>query len=391
MIKKVSREKEEKSMSSMIKTCVIFLIIVFAIFMTARYITDEDFRSSFDTYILKKEVNESSLGIIEINSDANPYVFAYDKYISVLSKNSLTKYLSDGTVAGKFDVSISVPLVDSNGKYLVLAETDGQRIYLISNSNIIWQNTLAGNISRVSVNKNGYVSVIITDTTYKSVIIVFNPDGTELFKKYLSNNYAICTDISDNNKYLAIGEVEYSGTIVKSYVNIISIELAQSEPENSILYTYESESGEIIMQLDYKNKNEAICMFNSYVQKVTHENDERMHEVTENNLFIDVNLDDSIAVLSKQSSGLFSYEYDLNFKNVENNIEKLYILEHDVPKSLVAKNNIIGLNFGNEAQIVNSSGWLMKKYTSNKQIQSIVLADNIAGIVYKDKIEIIGL
>ena len=48
----------------------------------------------------------------------------------------------------------------------------------------------------------------------------------------------------NNNKYLAIGEVDYSGTIIKSYVKIISVELAKTDPDNSIIYTYESNNGE---------------------------------------------------------------------------------------------------------------------------------------------------
>lgn len=387
----MKNKKVEKSKASVIKTCIIFLLIITAIFVSARYVTDEEFRDSFDTHILKKQLTESSLGTIEINTDTNPYIFAHDKYINILSKNILTEYTSDGSICGKLDVNISVPLIDSNEKYLVLAEKNGQKIYLISDSNIIWQNKLEGNISKVSVNKNGYVSIILTNTTYKSVIVVLNPEGSELFRTYLSNDYAICTDISPNNKYLAIGEVDYSGTIIKSYVKIISMELAQIKPEDSILHTYTSQNGEIITNIDYEDKDIAVCMFSSYVQKVSHENDEKLYDIKTEDLFIDVNLKNSIAVINKQSSGLFSYEYQMIIKSIENKTENLYILDKDVPKTMIVSKSLIGLNFGNEVQIVNSNGWLVKKYTSSKEIKNIILGNSIAGIVYKNKIEIIEL
>jgi len=38
-----------------------------------------------------------------------------------------------------------------------------------------------------------------------------------------------------------------------------------------------------------------------------------------------------------------------------------------------------------------SAGWLKKKYSSNQEIKNIVLGNNLAGIVYKNKIEIIDL
>lgn len=383
--------KEKREKKSPVKICIIFLVMIFVIFTIARYITEEEFRNIIDTHILKKELTESSLGTIEINSDTNPYIFACDKYINVLSKNTLVQYVENGTISGKMDVNISKPLIDVNEKYVVLAEEKGERIYLISDSQIIWQNTLEGSIAKVSVNKNGYVSVVLTNTTYKSVVVVFNPQGGELFRRYISNNYAICTDISNNNEYLSIGEVDLSGTIIKSYVKIISVSLAQTDPENSILQTYESNAGEIITNVEYNQANEAICMFNTYIQKVTHEKSEKIYDMKEEDLFIDINLKDNIAIIDKQSSGLFSYEYELIIKSTQNKTDNLYILNSDVPKTMMINGKLIGLNFGNEVQIVNENGWLIKKYTSNKEIKNIVLGNSIAGVVYKNKIEIISL
>ena len=48
------------------------------------------------------------------------------------------------------------------------------------------------------------------------------------------------------------------------------------------------------------------------------------------------------------------------------------------------------MNFGTQVKIINSSGWLVKEYKSSKQIKDLVLGTSIAGIVYKDKIEIIN-
>lgn len=386
----MKEEKIAKSKNAVTKIGVLVFIAVMVIILIARYVADEDFRYDIDTKILKKEVSESTLNTIEINSDTNPSIFAYDKYITVLSKNKLKEYTSDGETEAELDVNISVPLVATNEKYMVLAEQDGQRIYLISGSNIIWQNTLEGSISRVNVNKNGYVSVVIKNTIYKSVVICYDLTGNELFRSYLFSDYAVCTSISTNNKYLAIGEVSYTGTIIKSYVKVYSVELAQTDPDNSIIYTYESENGEIITGINYQDKDTAICMFNSYVQKVSTDSNSRLYDINSNDLFVDINLKDGIAVIDKQSSGLFSYEYELTIKSSNSNAENLYILNSDLPKTMDVSGNVIILNLGNEVQIVNSNGWLLKKYTAGKQINSVVVGDSIAGVVYKNKIEIIS-
>lgn len=371
---------------------VIIAILVFAIVIVcARYLTDEEFRSYIDTNILKKEVAEATLNTIEIDSETNPTIYSYDKYITILSKNKLKEYTSDGKPEVELDVNIAVPLIASNEKYMVIAEKNGKKIYLISGNNILWNGEVEGNISNINVNKNGYVSVVIKNTTYKSVVAFFDLSGTELFRTYLSTSYVVCTDISPNNKYLAIGEVDYSGTIIKSNVKILSVDNAQKDPEKSIVYTYESDNGQIITNMNYQSKDFVLCMFNNYVQKVTLQSNERLYDITENDLFVDINLNDNIAVVDKQSSGLFSYEYEVIMKNTNNKSESLYILDSDLPKTIATSGNNVALNLGNEVQIVNTNGWLLKRYTSSKQIKEIVVGDTIAGIIYKNKIEIVNL
>ena len=62
-----------------------------------------------------------------------------------------------------------------------------------------------------------------------------------------------------------------------------------------------------------------------------------------------------------------------------------------VVKELYCSNNKIALNLGSEVHFIDSNGWLIKKYSSAKEIRKIVITDDIAGIVYRDKIEIIKL
>lgn len=384
-------KNQKKEKSTLKKICIFILIAFVVVIVVARYTTDEEYRNFIDTKIFKKQVSETNLTTIEINSDDNPSIYAYDKYIGVLSKNVLKEYDTAGKVAAELEVNIAVPLVETNGKYMVLAEKDGQKIYLISGENILWSNTVEGNISRVNVNQNGYVSIVITNTIYKSVVVYYEPSGKELFRTYLSDSYAVCTSISTNNKYLAIGEVNYTGTIIKSYVKVISIELAQKDPEEAMIYTYESESGEIITAINYQNKENAICMFSTYVQSIGVDSNERIYDIKNNDLFLDINLRNGIAIIEKQSSGLFSFEYQAIIKSVDTKAESLYVLNNDLPKTLNICGNNMALNLGNEVQIVNSSGWLVKKYTSSKEIKELIIGDSIAGIIYKNRIEIINL
>lgn len=378
-------------MKKNLKISILILFGVLLAILIARYITDEDFRYTIDTKILKKELEQNTLSTIEINSDTSVNVFAYDKYVAVLDKNTFNVYTQDGTKSASLDVKISKPITHSRGKYMVIAEEHGKKLYLINGNSVAWQNDIEGEIAGVNVNKNGYVSVIVTHTTYKSVIVSYDPNGKELFRTYLSSTYAICTDISDNNKYLAIGEVDYSGTIVKSNIKIISIALAQTNPEESVVNKYESSIGEIVSNIKYQDKDVAVCVFNEYVQKVGKDSSEKYIDIDNNALFLDLGLKNKISIIEKQSSGLFSYEYQMKIKNTNSSSENLYILKNDMPKSMLVSSELIGINLGTEVQIVNSNGMLLKTYKSKQEIKNLVIGDSIAGIVYKDEIELIGL
>lgn len=381
-----------KTSSFSLKMSIVVLVVFCIVIIFARYTADENFRTAVDTNVFKIQVDDSSLKTIEIDSESNPYIFAFDKYITILKKNSLKEYSQDGEMIKQFDINISSPIVATSGKYMVIAEKGGQNLYLLSGTNMKWDTKVEGTISRVNVNDNGYVSVIMQNSIYKSVVIFYNEMGNKIFTTYLRTNYAICTDISRDNKYLAIGEVDYSGTIIKSYVKIVSADLAETDAENAFVYEYKSENGEIITNINYEDNDRAVCTFNNYVEIVTPTENRTLYNITENDLFVDGSLDsENIVIINKQLSGLFSFEYKLSLKSTVGKKESLYVLDSDLPKSITVTPKYIALNIGNAVEIINESGVLEKKYIGKEQISGIVAGDSIIGLIYKNRIDIIKL
>lgn len=392
MKKLVDINKRSLSKGDMIKYCIVFLITFSIVVITARYATEEDFRYMIDKNILKKIVDEesSSVSQIELNQDMNPFIFAYDKYINVLSKNVLNQYNKYGTQVGKINVNISVPVYDTNDKYLALADLNGQKIYMISGSSILWEQNLEGNISKVSINKNGYVSVVVTGTTYKTVIVVIDPEGKILFRYFLSNSYVPTISISNNNKYLAIGEIDYKGSIISSTVKILSIDLAQKEPDNAIINSYKSDNNAIILDIVYDD-NYATCRFDKYVQRVDEKTNERILDITDDYLFLDIGLDKNLTFISKEQSGVFSFQYGLTIEDRKSKFQHLYIIDKDVPKSMVVRGDDIVLNFGDDIKVISKGGKLLKEFKSATEVKDMVLGDGILGIIYQNKIDIVNL
>lgn len=375
----------ENKKSSKIKIIIISIIIIAVVLVVARYMTDKNFRDFIDIKVFGKQVFENSLDFIEINSDDNPSYFAFDTHIGIIAKNRLTIYNNKGVEENSLSMSISTPIVDTNGKFAVIAEENGSKFYVINSTSLLFQGKIDGKISKISINKNGYISIIASNSTYNSILIVYDNDNNELFKTFFNSTYAICSYISDTNNYIAVGEIDYSGTVIKSIVDIVDMKTAKN------VYKFNSPDNEILTNICYSDKDIAICSFSGSVYKVEPNSSKKICDITDNNPFVNIDMKNTLAVIEGESSGLFSYEYSLNLKSTTSSGKNIYILNNGLPKTTIAKGNFIVLNYGSQAYIVNKNGTLKKYYISTQQIKDIILGSHVCGIVYKDKIELISL
>jgi hypothetical protein len=377
--------KENLKPLSKLQIAVVTFLIFIIIIILARYITNQDFRNLVDTKILNKQVTDDDLNYIEINSEDSPTIFAYDNYIGVFSKSTLSIYNSKGNVENDLSLNITTPIFDTSDKYVIIAEKNGSKFFVINSTSILWENNIDGKINKININENGYVTIIASNSTYTSIVIVYNSDGTELFKSYFPSTYAMTATISKNNNYVAIGEIDYSGTVIKSNIRIMNLSDAQ------IVYQFNAPDNEIITNIKYTDKNLAICSFSNSIYKVSTSEATKICDITEETSFVNIDMSNILALIERQSSGFFSYEYHLIFQSLTSNTENLYVLSNGLPKQTVACGKIIALNYGNSVDVINQNGTLKKSYSSNQQIKTLVVGEHIVGILYKDKIEIINL
>lgn len=386
-MKKININKQTKNKIIIITSAILIAILVI---LTALYIGNSEVRTFIDRHILRKQIEENNLTSIDLTSQENASIYAYNKYITVLSKNKLTTYSNTGKKEFEHDITISDAIYASNNRFLAIAQKNGKNIYLISEGNIIWQTEVEGEIQKIDVNKNGYVSVIITGSSYKAIIVTYSPAGKELFKTYLSNTSAIDTSISNDNKYLAIAEINTSGTVIQSDIKIISLEKAQNDPTNSVTYTHNAESNQLITNIKYEEKNKLQYLCDDGIYILENENSQKITTFENKMTFASVNLNNYSVYTEEKTSGLFSTTTQVMLKNSSTQKENIYTAS-GATKSIKTQGDNIAINLGSEVHFINTNGWLVKKYISQKEISDIVLADKIAGIVYKDKIEIIDL
>lgn len=381
--KKINKKKLAITIS------IIVLLLTISI-LAIIYCLNKNFRNVMDVYLFRKNISGENTTAIDIGYETNTNIIGYYKYICILSENKLKQYNASGKLENELEVKINVPIYDAKGKYLVIGEKNSKKIYLICDNSIVWETEVEGNVSKIDVNENGYVSIILKGTTYKSVIVVYDAKGNELFKTYLSKTSAVDACISKDNKYLSFAEVNTTGTVIQSNIKTISMDKAKQEPSQAIVYTYAANSNDLIINLKYHDKNKLICMYDNSIHLITNDIDENIMQLDENTKKADIELENYAIKATEQTTGLFSADTNIEIRNISNNKIIQYTVE-GVAKNIYCRSETIAINIGSEVEFIHTNGWLIKRYKSLQEVKDVVLCDGAAAIIYRDKIEIINL
>ena len=366
----------------------IFLIAIIVIF--SLYIAEESFRKWVDVNVLRKDIASENVASIDLNVDKNNQIFCYNKYICILNEKNLKLYNQSGENITDISVDINTALFSSNDKYLAIAEKNGQEFCVITDKSYSWRQKVDGEILQIYINKNGYVALVTTDTTYKSIITVYDQTGKQLMRNFLSTTRVIDVTISNDNKNVAFAEMDTSGTLIKSSVKIISIEKAQTKSDESIIYSKEASTSKMILKVQYQDKNDLVCVYDDGINIVKDGKETEVLSKEDGITFMSGNLNNSIAYIKEEQVGAFESTSKLSIVNPLNGQTSTYNFD-EIAKEMYTNGNIIGVNIGTEMYFIGTNGMLIKKYTSNQEITNVMITKGLAIIIYKDRIEIVNL
>lgn len=366
----------------------IFLIAIIVIF--SLYIAEESFRKWVDVNVLRKDIASENVASIDLNVDKNNQIFCYNKYICILNEKNLKLYNQSGENITDISVDINTALFSSNDKYLAIAEKNGQEFCVITDKSYSWRQKVDGEILQIYINKNGYVALVTTDTTYKSIITVYDQTGKQLMRNFLSTTRVIDVTISNDNKNVAFAEMDTSGTLIKSSVKIISIEKAQTKSDESIIYSKEASTSKMILKVQYQDKNNLVCVYDDGINIVKDGKETEVLSKEDGITFMSGNLNNNIAYIKEEQVGAFESTSKLSIVNPLNGQTSTYNFD-EIAKEMYTNGNIIGVNIGTEMYFIGTNGMLIKKYTSNQEITNVMITKGLAIIIYKDRIEIVNL
>lgn len=374
-------------------TAVVSVILLILLTFILLYIYNKNFRRWADSHILMKIVYEGKLASIEIDKNENTSIYAYDKYISIINGNKLELYNSSGKNVASHDVNVNNPIYSANGKYLVIGDKGKQKVYLISGTKILWDVNVEGGISRVSVNENGFVSVVCTGSTYKSVVCVYNTEGSQLFKTYTPVNTVVDSTISSDNKYLSYAEIDTSKASLESSIKTISMKDAANTSASATIKTYTIPNNAMIINIKYQGSKNLLCMSDSGVFSISDGNVQQITafvDESKKSAFAGINLSNTIYEINETVDSASKQVSNIVLTNTLTKKKYTYTIDGIAKESSSADDNI-AINLGTEVYFINSKGWLIKEYIANQEVKKVIVSDRLAAIVFRDKIEILIL
>lgn len=119
---KILKFKGKISLKNRLLIALAIVIIISGISIGVIYTINSEFREWINVNILKKEITEDDVATISLDTDETQYIYAFDKYITILCNSKLEIYNSYASLVYELDISVSNPLFDANGQYLAIAE-----------------------------------------------------------------------------------------------------------------------------------------------------------------------------------------------------------------------------------------------------------------------------
>lgn len=365
----------------------LLLILVICIIIGAGlYIGNKTVRNWFDKNVLRKDIEQSNLPKIALEGYKSTKIFAYSNKVAIFNDNTLTIYNQNGKRITEINVQAEKPIFATSGEYLLIGDEGNSDVYLIYGETLQWQKEIEGQVSQICVNKNGAVGIAISGTVYKSVIVMYDITGKESFRTFLSTTTATDIELSDDGKYLSFIEINTSGAAISSAVKTISVEKAKSNSEDAIIYTYKGENNSLFLKIKYRKDN-VVCFADDSIHVYSNGNDEKILDINKNINLIDINNSGYISYIVENT---LENVVELHILNIENKKDIIYNLKN-AAKNIYCNEGTTAIDLGNEIHFIDANGWLIKKYSTVKNIKEVVVGKKVVAIVYKDSIEVMNL
>jgi len=319
----------------------------------------------------------------------HPIFTVYKDYIVRCTADSIKYYSKDGTEVFTKNLALKSPIIKTNGKELLLADTGSREVYVFKDKEVKWNYKMDATIINADIDSDGHVAIVHDAKGYKSAVTVFNAQGGPFFTRNIAEGIAINASVSPKGQHVATTMLDTSGIDSTSQIEVTNI---LGSPVGEKITGVQ----DLLYNILYMDSELAICIGNKAIVGVDGDNREKWRTTQEDyRIASAVKMDGRNALLvtvSNEKSLLLSdFKSKIIKVNTDGKLSEVYSTNGYI-KNISCNKGVIGINLGNEVTFVSSSGKKLGSYTPKTDVNQVnVLSSNEAAVITKTAVEIIKI
>ena len=286
----------------------------------------------------------------------------YRDYIVECSRDGFYLFDKSGNEIFRKNIEFQKPVLKKQGNYLLVADLGGRTAFVIEDKTIKWEETFTNNIINISINRDGYIAIVLKTIGYRNTIRVLAPIGRKLFDWVVADDYVIASEISPFSTELMINRIKTNGISVRSGLEFLDL---KSEPFAAL----ESEEEKVFLNAQYIGNSNLAVVTDKEFYLYSDEREIIIQDSFEVVMSV-VEFPDKKVALAAQRDGqslLLAYEPKKESK---------VLLETELPIiNMVAGDGLLLANMGNQVIVLKENG----KIVFNRSFESEVLYGSISG------------
>lgn len=173
---------------------------------------------------------------IDLNFDSNmSYTHTVNnKYAYFVATDRIYVVNNSGDTKAEIPVDVKNPIVKSSGSYVVVADLEGNSIYIIKGTDLKKNIIMTKKIKNVSVNSSGHCVVVTEGDMHKRDVTVYSEKGEELFVWNSGSMLVMDAVMAKNNKNVIISSLDTQSGTVKSIISFYNISKSEAVATETI-------------------------------------------------------------------------------------------------------------------------------------------------------------
>lgn len=390
-------QKKKSSVALRILTFILLTITLLALSFLAYLksqgyeitsLTAQDIKAFYYAATSKADKGSIQSEIGYLQSD-HPLFTVYQDYIVKISVDNIKYYSKEGEEVFNKNLTLKNPIVRTNGKELLLADTNSREVYVFKDKEMKWTYKMEGTIINAEIGQSGHVAIVHEAKGYKSAITAFNLQGGPFFTRNIAESIGIKANVSPKAQNVTATMLDTTGIGSMSQIEVTSI---LGSPTGEKITGVD----DLLSDILYMDSEMAICVGDKITVGVDSKNVEKWRNTEDNyRIASGVRLDGRNALLVEISNDKSLLTSDFSSRIVKTGSDgktsELYKSEGYI-KNINAKDGVIGINLGNQVVFISSSGKKLGSYMPKMDVNQLyILSSNEAAVVTKTAVEIIKI